>query len=182
MQSVTKFVAGVCALALSSVIGCGTAGVVMDPQTPPTSGRVDIEAWLSAGLYKTWKSEAAVHASRSPSPHGQNRIFSNTLLSTAGAGEYPVGAASVKELYNDAGTQLNGYAVFLHTKAGKTGDTWYFYERVPLDHPAPHDTYGVVADGAGGSGPANTICVGCHQAAGSDAAHSGHDFVYTQVK
>jgi len=24
--------------------------------------------------------------------------------------------------------------------------------------------------------------VGCHQAAGSDAAHSGHDFVYTQVK
>lgn len=66
--------------------------------------------------------------------------------------------------------------------AGAAGDTWYWYERVPLNSPAPHDGKGVVADGTGGSGPAKDIFVGCHQGARSDAQHSGHDFVYTQVK
>jgi hypothetical protein len=49
----------------------------------------------------------------------------------------------------------------------------------------PHDSNGVVADGMGGSGPAKDICVGCHVAAGSDAAHTpspgGRDQVYTPV-
>ena len=31
-------------------------------------------------------------------------------------------------------------------------------------------------------GPAADICVGCHMATGIDADHSGHDYVYTQVK
>ena len=75
-----------------------------------------------------------------------------------------------------------GYALYVHVKAGKTGDTWYWYEKVPLTSMAPHDANGVVADGTGGSGTAMSICVGCHSATGSDAGHSGHDFVYTQVK
>ena len=58
-------------------------------------------------------------------------------------------------------------------------------ERVPASSTAPHDANGVVADGKGGSGPAMSICVGCHAAAGSDAPHSpspgGHDQVYTPV-
>ena len=112
-------------------------------------------------------------------------ICSNNLASgapTSPAGEYPVGSAAVKELYDSAGTTLNGYAVYLHTKAGKTGDTWYWYEQVPAASTAPHEMDGTVADGLGDKGPAMAICVGCHTGAGSDAMHSGHDFVYTQVK
>lgn len=167
-------------LALSATLGCGS--MQDEAQTPPVTGRADIENWLTAASYKSWHCEPAPHAARSPSPHGINRICSNTVLSGAGSGEYPVGAAGVKELYDTGGTKIVGYAVYLHTKAGTTGDTWYWYERVPTDSAAPHDANGVVADGNGGSGTALTICVGCHSATGSDAGHSGHDFVYTQVK
>ena len=62
-----------------------------DPQNPPITGHTDIEQWLTAGVYKEWKCEAAVHANRSPSPHGKNRICSNALLSGHTTGEYPVG-------------------------------------------------------------------------------------------
>lgn len=165
-----------------SLAACGGSDVKGDSQTPPTSGRSDIEAWLTAGSYKAWKGETAVHAARSPSPHGQNRIYSNSLLSANASGEYPVGSATVKELYDDAGKQIVGYAVMLHTKAGKAGDSWYFYERVPQSSAAPHDANGVVADGNGDQGASMTICVGCHSAAGSDSQHSGHDFIYTQVR
>lgn len=162
-----------------SFAGCGDSA---DSQNPPTTGAAAVDAWLAQGLYKSWHCEAAAHLSRSPSPHGMNRICSNDKLSQAGAGEYPVDAASVKELYDDAGKNITGYAVFRHVTAGTTGGTWYFYEKVPLSSAAPHDANGVVADGLGSSGPAQTICVSCHQAAGSDAGHSGHDFVYTQVR
>jgi hypothetical protein len=40
---------------------------------------------------------------------------------------------------------------------------------------------GVVAVGGGMSGAPKSKCVGCHSAAGKDASHSGHDFVYAQV-
>ena len=160
---------------------CGSdSGTADDPQAPPITGRQAIEAWLTKGYYKTWKCEPAGHAQRSPSPHGNNRICSNTRLSTHTTGEYPIGSASVKELL-DAQNALIGYAVYRKVSAG-TGDSFYYYERVPLDSPAPHDTNGVVADGRGSAGPAKTICVGCHAGAGSDAMHSGHDFVYTQVR
>lgn len=59
-------------------------------------------------------------------------ICSNTVLSGAGSGEYPVGAAGVKELYDTGGTKIVGYGVYLHTKAGITGDTWYWTSVVPL--------------------------------------------------
>ncbi len=171
-------------LTLSATIGCGTGtdALKSDAQTPPVTGRADIESWLTAGSYKSWKCEQAVHALRSPSPHGMNRICSNTLTSAAGSGEYPVGAAGVKELYDDAGKNIVGYAVYLHTKAGTGGDSWYWYERVPANSQAPHDANGVVADGDGSAGPALSICVGCHKLSGSGAGYSGHDFVFTQVK
>jgi hypothetical protein len=155
----------------------------------PPSGADAVEAWLGAGSYKQWKCESAIHVSRDPSPHGFNRICSNSEISTnAGAsGAWPVDAAAVKELYAaiDA-TAPVGYAVYLKTKSDSAaGANWYWYERVPLDSAAPHDGAGVVADGMGNSGAAKTICVGCHDAAGSDAAHTpspgGHDQVYTPV-
>jgi PPE-repeat protein len=166
----------------------GSGGTAGSSQTPPT-GRVDVETWLAQGIYKQWHCEDAVHAARSPSPHGFNRICSNDLIASnvSGSGEWPEGSAAVKELYASASdTTPVGYAVYLKQAAtSAAGANWYWYERVPLTSPAPHDANGVVADGMGDSGPAQTICVGCHAAAGSDAAHTpstgGRDEVYTPV-
>lgn len=155
-------------------------------QTPPM-GREAVEAWLAGGAYRSWHCEPSVHEARSPSPHGFNRICSNDLIASTTSGDWPVGAAAVKELYAAAGdTTPVGYAVYLNTGTGSGGDDWYWYERVPLDSPFPHDAYGVVADGLGNAGAPMTICVGCHAGAGSDAPHTpsvgGRDEVYTPVQ
>jgi hypothetical protein len=155
-------------------------------QTPPMGAKA-LEAWLSKGSYKDWQCEPSVHESRSPSPHGFNRICSNDLVSNhADASDnWLSGAAAVKELFAsaDASTPI-GYAVYLKTKADSAaGANWYWYERVPTDS-APPD--GIVADGMGDSGTAKSICVGCHVAAGSDSDHTpsagGRDEVYTPVQ
>ena len=180
-----------------AMIGCGTTPVASDAattsdvnaasQTPPM-GAAAVEAWLATGAYRSWHCETGVHAGRSPSPHGFNRICSNDIVAAAATGtaDWPVGAAAVKELYASAtDTTPVGYAVYLNTDTTPGGGGWYWYERVPLSSPAPHDSHGVVADGLGTAGPAMMICVGCHQGAGSDAAHTpsmgGRDEVYTPV-
>ena len=168
--------------------GATDAALAGTSQTPPMGGP-NVEAWLATGAYKQWAAEPAIHASRSPSPHGFNRIYSNQVISSnaAGTGPWPEGAAAVKELYNlQTDTVPVGYAVYLKTQADSAaGANWYWYERVPSTSSAPHDANGVVADGLGGSGTPNTICVACHSAAESDAAHTpsvgGRDEVYTPV-
>lgn len=160
-----------------------------DAQTPPTSGRTDVETWLTAASYKTWTCEPAIHASRAPSPHGFNKICSNQVIAsnTSATAPWAKGAAAVKELYDSVtATTPIGYAVYLKTDADSAnGANWYWYERVPLNSEAPHDGNGVVADGHGDSGPAKAICVGCHMGAGMDAMHTptpgSHDEVYTPV-
>jgi hypothetical protein len=171
-----------------AITACGDGKSDGDAQTPPM-GREAIEAWLADGMFKSWAAEPAIHPSRSPSPHGFNRIWSNDLIAqnATGTGDWPEGAAAVKELYasmTDA-TPI-GVAVYLKLESDSAGGAnWYWYERVPADHPAPHDANGVVADGTGASGPAKMICVGCHAAAGADAPHTptagGRDQVYTPV-
>jgi hypothetical protein len=155
---------------------------VLFRSTPPTTGRVDVEAWLATGAYRAWHCEPAPHPARPLSPHANNRICSNDLLANAGTtGDYPVGAAGVKELL-DASNQIIGYAVYVKVAAAPSdGSNWYWYERVPLDSAAPHDANGVVADGMGGSGPAQTICFGCHSHAAMGTP-PGRDFVFTQVR
>jgi hypothetical protein len=146
-----------------------------DLQTPPQGSDAVISAWITAGSYKGagWRCEAAVHDARSPSPHGKNKICNNTKLSsTAAPAKYPFGAASVKELYAADGTTIAGYAIALKLVDGDSvGPNWYFYE-----------TMGgaVVYNGKGLANNAD-VCSGCHAGAGSDAMHSGRDFVYTQV-
>jgi hypothetical protein len=152
----------------------GQDASVGSPQTPPT-GAAAVETWLAAKHYLAWHCEAAPHEGRSPSAHGRNRICTNDLLSAHTTGEYPVGAAAVKELYKSSGDTVAGFAVSLHNKAGAAGGDWYWYERLP-GRSSP------VADGQGSGGGAKSICVSCHAAAGSDGAHPGHDYVYTQVK
>ncbi len=137
-----------------------------DPaQTPPTTGRVDLEAWIAAGHYRSWHCEPAPHASRPPSPHGSDRICSNDLLSASTAGTFPVGSAAVKELFATPGNPT-GYAVYVKLTDGTDGASWYWYERIGTRQ---------VADGSGASGTARSICVGCHSSA-------PRDFVFTQVR
>lgn len=158
----------------AQVLGCAGGGDdddddAGDPQTPPTSGAAAIQAWLADGHYLAWACEGAAHGPLPPSPHGGVRICSNDLMSTHGAGEYPVGASSVKELLSgtSGSPTIVGYAVSLHNEPGTTGAEWYWYEEVD-------DT--ILADGVD-----DPTCVGCHMGAGSDAMHPGHDFVYVQV-
>jgi hypothetical protein len=174
------------AASADATVAGGPDAAVVD-QTPPT-GAAAVEAWLVDGAYKSWSCEPAVHEARSPSPHGFNRICSNDAIATnvAGTAAWPMGAAAVKELYAAADRPIVGYAVYLKQAADSAdGASWYWYERVPLDSPAPHDAAGVVADGTGGSGAPLTICVGCHAAAGADEDHTpsvgGRDQVYTPV-
>ncbi|HEY6179763.1 MAG TPA: hypothetical protein VIX73_35155 [Kofleriaceae bacterium] len=180
-----------CTSLLGTLVACGDSmgSSASDAQTPPTSGRVDIEKWLSDASYKTWACEPAVHAARDPSPHGFNRICSNDVIamSATGTAAWPKGSSAVKEIYASAtATSPVGYAVYLKTDADSAGGlNWYWYERVPLSSDAPHDAAGVVADGKGGNGNAMSICVSCHAGAGKDAAHTpspgGRDLVYTPV-
>ena len=188
-KSATGLVAAILmSVACSSSSSSSSNDMSTADQTPP-QGATAVEAWLAKGTYKTWHAEPAIHESRSPSPHGFNRIYSNDAIATnaANTAAWPEGASAVKELYASAtDTTPVGYAVYSKTAADSAGGSnWYWYERVPLTSAVPHDTNGVVADGMGGTGTANTICVGCHSAAGSNAAHTpspnGHDEVYTPV-
>ena len=178
-------------VALGSAVGCGSStSSASVAKTDVPVGAAAVEAWLAVGSYKQWKCEGAVHASRDPSPHGFNRICSNSEISAnaGGTAAWPVGAAAVKELYASLDATVPvGYAVYAKTNADSAaGANWYWYERVPLDSTAPHNAAGVVADGMGNSGTPNSICVGCHNAAGLDAPHTpsvgGRDQVYTPVK
>ena len=135
----------------------GTSG---DPQTPPQGGAALVD-WLKAGYYKSWHCEAAPHPAGQFGAHGVNRVCSNNLQAgTGGSGEYPVGSASVKELYS--GANVVGYAVSLRIKAEPGGNSWYWYE-----------------NGFGGVGVSG--CTGCHSLAGSGGAYYGRDFVFIRV-
>jgi hypothetical protein len=159
-----------------------------DAQTPPTTNGDDVEAWLKKGKYESWTCETVEHPQMGVSPHGKNRVCINDIaaaFSVTDAHERPVGSAAVKELYDDR-SKLVGYAVSVKIKPKSGGgDNWYWYERVPLDSAAPHDSNGVVADGLGSTGAAQSVCVSCHAAAGSDKAHevmSSSDFIYLQPR
>ncbi|MBA3398103.1 MAG: hypothetical protein H0T89_36090 [Deltaproteobacteria bacterium] len=129
-----------------------------DPELPPT-GHPALKAWLADGHYLAWACEDAPHPARPPGAHGTNRICSNAALTASATGTYPVGAASVKELYR--GTEISGYAVGLKVSTGTDANSWYWYE-------AFGDS--VVADRIGQS-----LCAGCHE----DAPR---DYVFTHVR
>lgn len=154
---------------LWSLGGCGGSvepppgtGHPGDAQTPPTTSSADIAAWIETGVYRAWRCEAALHDARPPGPHGQNRVCSNQLLSstTSTATEFPIGAASVKELGDGSGNVI-GYAVAVRTVKGQAGAGWLWYERI----------------GQGGAiiGQGHSGCMGCH-------AQAARDYVFTEVR
>jgi hypothetical protein len=168
-----------CSSSSTPSTGGGSAG---DAQTPPTTNKTDVEAWLKTGQYKQWHCEPSPRAGKPPTIHGNARICSNDAIANAASSTapWPKGSAAVKELYN-ALTDATpaGYSVYVKTNADSGGGAnWYYYEKVA------DGTY--FADGFGSSGDAKQFCVSCHGLAGSDAAHTptpnGHDYVYTPVK
>ncbi|HET9623980.1 MAG TPA: hypothetical protein VFP84_21560 [Kofleriaceae bacterium] len=138
----------------------GVGDDLTDPELP-ARGLDDIQTWLAAGYYKAWACELVMRPMRSPSPHGYARVCNNEVLHaaiSAGSGQFPVGAASVKEEY-EAG-KLVGFAVSRRLDDGADGNAWYWYER---------NAEGTFANSAGSGN-----CTGCH----GDAKR---DYVYTLV-
>lgn len=145
-----------------------TAG---DSETPATGRAELVAAWVARGDYRRWTCEPAGHPQRPPSPHGRNRICNNRKIVEHGVGEYPTGAASVKEVFDDLG-KLTGHLIAAKLGAGGA-EAWVWYM----------ESDGVVTlNGRGDTPDPVSKCVYCHQLAGSDAEHGGHDFVYTQLK
>ena len=128
----------------------GAANVMLDPGTPqvPPTGQAAIELWLQAGHYKGWACEDVISDARGTPPragaHGRHRICSNQALVDSITGPYPVGATSVKEMFEPPNDRPSGYAVGMKVLDGLGPDTWYWYERTgrsPTSRP--------VADGVG---------------------------------
>jgi hypothetical protein len=140
-----------------------------DSETPATGSSQLVADWLASGAYRKWRCEPEAHEARSPSPHGKNRVCNNRKIAEHGAGEFPVGSASVKEVFDDLGA-LHSYAIELKTSAGAS-QAWIWYMQKGTN----------VLVNARGNQPEAADCNACHLAAGSDKAHSGHDFVYTIV-
>jgi hypothetical protein len=159
-------------LAAAALAACASdTGPEPDPTAPdaaspmpgnaelPPQGHAALSAWLSEGHYKAWACEAAAHPARPPGAHGENRICSNALLSATAAGDYPVGAAAVKELYRNGA--IAGYAVGVKVAAPSSGQSWYWYEAIGSS---------VIADGVN-----RALCSNCH-------AGAPRDFVFTRVE
>jgi hypothetical protein len=151
----------ICSLLLA---GCTEDGMssfgdnLSDPQLPPR-GSADLPEWIAAGHYQAWRCEPVRHAGRSPSPHGTNRICSNDALHAAtGRGDFPVGAASVKEIFD--GDRISAYAVSRRTTTSTGGESWYWYEG---------NQGNAAANGQNLDG-----CTGCH-------GRAERDFVFTVV-
>lgn len=110
--------------------------------------------YLQARMYDHFAAETAVHSSTGP--HGKVRTFINDILDNslnAGNISHPAGAATVKELYQNDGVTLLGWAVMVKTDDDSAGGLgWYWYEIFSTT-----DDSNPVADGNGVS-----LCYGCH--------------------
>lgn len=71
-----------------------------DPAQSPPPGKAAVDPWLDAGHYKAWRCESSVMDPRPKGVHGRNRVCSNDLLSAATSTPFPVGAATVKEIFD----------------------------------------------------------------------------------
>jgi hypothetical protein len=141
--------------------GCGAApmvpvdaGSVPDGGVAADAGMLDhsaagLTAFAKSGAYKSWKAEAAVHASTGP--HGGNvRTYVNDVLHAslkAGKTTHPPGSVTVKELYGSGTTTITGYAV----DAKDSNGTWYFLEAFAPTFSNPYYFVGT-----------SNFCASCH--------------------
>jgi hypothetical protein len=113
------------------------------PELPPQGQRA-LEAWLAAGHYQAWACEQGISNKRFNGAHARHRVCSNRLLLESLDGPYPVGAASVKEMFQGTNDRPNGFAVGIKVAPGLGEATWYWYERTGTS-----PTSSPVADGVG---------------------------------
>lgn len=87
-----------------------------------------IRDFVTSGGTSDWVREPAPHGSSGP--HGLvQSSFNDAYVAARRADKYPmpVGAASVKELFEDGGAH-KGWAVGIKTAAGDGADTWTWWE------------------------------------------------------
>lgn len=122
------------------------------PDEPPTD-EAALTVWLTAGKYKGWPAETAIHDSTGPHFGGVRTYINPQLFDSLEAGNtvHPKGAAAVKELYGDS-NELKGWSAiikgFENSTMNSPGDGWYWYEK-----------YG---DSVYGNSFGDGTCVGCH--------------------
>ena len=137
------------ALFLLVLAGCGPAAVTVDAGTALDHSSAGLIAFVRAGSYRTWKAEAAIHASTGP--HGGNvRTFVNDVMHAslkAGNPTHPPGSIAVKELYGSGTTTLTGYAIDAKAPNG----TWFFLEAFAPSYSNPYYFEGT-----------SNFCASCH--------------------
>ncbi len=157
----------------STMSAATTSALEATAETPRVDSAVPTDTsalfrFLKDGGYKEFPAkESAVHASRGP--HAKFgwpvRVFLDSKMDgslKAGNDSHPAGAAIVKEMYNEKGDRLMGWAVMVKTGADSAGGKgWFWYETTNT-----RDATKVVASGNGVPG-----CFGCHS--------TGTDFVLT---
>ena len=157
----------------STMSAATTSALEATAETPSVDSAVPTETaalfrFLKDGGYKEFPAkESAVHASRGP--HAKFgwpvRVFLDSKMQgslKAGNASHPAGAAIVKEMYNEKGARLMGWAVMVKTGTESDGGKgWFWYETTNTS-----DAADVVASGNGVPG-----CFGCHSV--------GTDFVLT---
>ena len=133
----------------SSAIKVGDDGAEID------TSAAGISAFVASKAYKTWAAEANVHTATKTRPHGHVRVFFNQTSTVAlkqNQSSLPVGTMVVKELYQNDGATLSGYAAMV--KSSEKGWTWWEAFLPNLDKPA---AYGIDLPG----------CKGCHSGPGN---------------
>ena len=158
MRTAILVVLAACATESPPPADPGDGELVVDEQSPPAT-HAELVPWLAEGHYLAWACEPEAHPARPPGAHGTNRICSNDLLSQSASGQFPVGAASVKELVR--GGEIEGFAVMRRITGDAAANAWYWYEAVGSS---------VIADGRSPG-----ICTGCHGGA-------PRDFIFTRVE
>ncbi len=157
-------------LAASEVIGEPRAETGTSPGEVPT----DLDAlfaYLNDKEYESFAArESALHPSRGPhvtfgSPV---RVFMNDEIVASlnsGSSSHPAGSSIIKEMYEDDGETLMGWAVMVKTQAESDGGNgWFWYEVTSTTDPT--------ALGGGQAGNGIPLCTSCHG--------SGRDFVLTK--
>jgi hypothetical protein len=157
------------ALAAAFLLACGTSDTGGNPDATAVpvgndGSTHDFSTGESTGMfviarsYESWRKEAMIH--ESSGPHSDVRTFFNDKYAdawTSGAFPMPVGAMSVKELYQ--GTDPDGWAVSVKTAEGSGKETWTWYETLSaVTDPKDYDFFGV----------AHPTCEGCHSGSSRD--------------
>ena len=157
--------AGMAVVGVGMLLGCGGLSL------PGSQNSDGVPDWLKSQSSGAWYCEVQPHAGSADSPHGNHRVCTNSLTSDNTGGPYEVGAAAMLQTFG-ANDQQTAMGYLRKVLAGSKAAAFFWY--------ANEDGH-EVANGLGSDGrPA--ACGVCHQTAGSDTQHPGHDFIFVQVK